>query len=224
MKKFASVIVAAAVLVTATAPVPAAAQFGGLARRVLGGGAAAGVSNADGEAFLTDAARSTKNIMISALVLSQMLENHGDLAGARIKIEQLQGAQTVGELDAHKATLASSLEVLNSREDVGAELTAAYEAGNDQQKQLMAVALGNLAIGVARNVMLAERAPGMVEGIGGNPQLLTRIGQFRSAASLLGMQATGLGKIGGALPGLLRTVKVELPADAATSEPQPIVL
>lgn len=224
MKNISKMVAGALALTLAATSVTASAQFGGLGRMAKGLVGGGSVSAADGEAFLYNAARSTKNIMISVRLLSQVLEDRNSLAGQKAYIDEVQNTPDVKELSAHRATFSSDLAVLNQREDLTADLSAAYESGNEEQRKVIALAVGNLAIGILRNTELVGQAPALVEGIGANPQLVTRLGQFKLAAELLGMQAKGLGGVAGSLPKLLRAVKVEMPEDAETTEPQPIAL
>lgn len=213
---------ALAVLATPTA---GSAQFGGalrVARGVVGGEAS--VSSGDAESFLSNATRSTKNIMISASLLAQLLTDKDGLAGQKAYIDNVQGRQDIGELGALRSSLRSNLDVLAKRENLAADLSGLYNGGTEEQRRVMTLALGNLAIGIFRNVQLAEQAPGIVSGIGANPRLLTRVGDFRLAAELIGIQAAGLGGIASSLPALFSAAQIEMPDQAETTEPREIIL
>jgi len=174
----------------AVAPVAAQAQFGGLGKGLLGGGGggeSGGVSSADAGAFLDNALKSTKNVMISAALLSQALADRGDLSQAKARVDAISQIQTFKEADALKQPLERDLAALTSRKDLAADINAKYQAGDAHQKQLIGMALGNLAIGVFRNVKLAGQAPGMVSGVGNNPMMLRRVGELKLAAGLLGL-------------------------------------
>lgn len=218
--KTVKIALVAALLAT---PVGAQAQFGALGKRLLGGGGAS-VATGDADAFLVNAARSTKNVMLSAALLAEAIGNRGDLAGRKAELVSLQNAQDIKELDAHRASLSSDLAGLNSRADLAADLSAAYAAGNAEQKKRMAAALGNLALGIYRNTELVGQAPAMIQGVGSNPSMLTRIGQFKLAASLLGLQGKGLAGIATSMPKLFSAMKVKAPAAASTSEAEEIAL
>lgn len=218
MKTKLMIVLAAAVIVA-----PVSAQFGGLGK-MLGGGSGGSVSTSDGTAFLTNATRSTKNVMIATSLLAQAVTDRGQLSGRKAQIDALTNAQDIKELDAHRADLTSDLGVLNGRADLAGDLSNAYQAGNAQQKKVIGTAVANLAIGIMRNTQLVGQAPGIVKGVGSNPQLMSRMGQFKTAAGLLGMQAKGLGGIASTIPKLLSVAKVKGPAASETSEPQPIVL
>ena len=89
---------------------------------------------------------------------------------------------------------------------------------------MISTALANLAIGIYRNTELVGQAPGMVKGVGSNPALITRAGQFKLAASLLALQGKGLGGIATSMPKIFSAMKVKAPATSSTSEPAPITL
>ena len=203
-------------------PIAAQAQFGGLGKRILGD--KSGVSSADAEGFLNGAMLSTKNVMISSALLAQALDNRAALASRKQQIDAISNAQDFGELNMHKSTLQNDLTLISDREDLSGDLQAVYEGSNDEQKKIIAVAIANLALGIYRNVDLAQKAPEMVKGIGRNPQLLTRVGEFKTAASLLGMQGKGLGTIGSALPSIMTALKIEPLPQSETTVPLAIEL
>lgn len=214
----------AVLLVTAAlaAPIPAFAQFGGLGglgKKVLGGGSDSGVSSADAGTFLVGAMKSTKNVMISAALLAQALKDRGDLASRKAQLDAITNAQNFGELNGQRAQLQEDLTALTSRQDLAADLNAVYKAGDARQQKVIGVAIANLALGVYRNIQLAGAAPGMVKSVGSNPQLLTRMGEFKTAASLLGLQGKSFGSIGGALPKVMGALKIKPLPEAETTEP-----
>lgn len=218
-----SLLTVVALLALSTA---AEAQFGGLGklRGMVPGMAGTTVSNGDADIFLASAAHSTKNVMISAALLSMAVTDQSKLTGSKAALEALQNTQDIQELDAHRDELASNLTVLNSRADLAGDLSAAYNAGNAHQRAVISMAVANLAIGILRNTELAGKAPAMVKGVGSNPALLSRVGQFKVAAGLLSLQAKGLGGIATTMPRLLSAAKVSGPAASETSEPQVIAL
>lgn len=206
-------LMAASVMAT---PITAQAQFGGLAKRILGD--KSGVSGADADGFLDGAMQSTKNVMISAALLAQALEDRTGLAAKKQELNAISNAQDFGELDMHKSTLQQNLAALSDRQDLSGDLQATYNGANAEQKKVIAIAVANLALGIYRNVGLAEKAPGMIKGMGRNPQLLTRLGEFKTAASLLGMQGKGLGTIGRVLPSVMTALKIEPLPQSETTE------
>jgi hypothetical protein len=207
-------------------PTMASAQFGSLGklRGMAPGQSATTVSSGDADAFLVNAAHSTKNVMISAALLSIAVTDRTKLTASKAALDALQNTQDIQELDAHRDELSSNLAVLNGRADLAGDLNAAYTAGDAHEKKVISIAVANLAIGILRNTQLAGQAPAMVKGVGGNPALLSRVGQFKLAAGLLGLQAKGLGGIASSMPRLLAAAKVSGPAASTTSEPQAVVI
>lgn len=219
MKRLMSISAIAAVALS----MPAQAQFGGfgnMAKGMIGGGSS--VSSGDADAFLRDATMSTKNVMIAAALLAQAVTSKAGLAGCKAQIQALENVQDIKELDAHRDDLKSNLATLGERSDLAGDLHQAYEAGNEQQRKAIGAAVFNLALGILRNTHLAGEAPGMIKGVSANPALLTRVGQFKVAGSLLGLQAQGLGGIATSIPKLLTATKVVAPSAAETTTPQHI--
>lgn len=215
---------AAAFLATAAllSSVPASAQFGaigGFGKKLLGGGSDDAVSSADAGLFLTGAMKSTKNVMISAALLAQALKDRGGLASRKAQIDAITNAQNFGELNGQRTQLQEDLTALSARQDLAGDLKAAYQAGDAQQQKVIGVAIANLALGVYRNVQLAGAAPGMVKSIGSNPKFITRIGEFKTAATLVGLQGKSLVSIGGALPKVMGALKIKPLPEAETTEP-----
>lgn len=203
-------------------PFVAQAQFGSLGKRILGDKSSA--SSGDAEVFLNGAMRSTKNVMISAALIAQALDNRSELASRKQQIDAITNAQDFGELDTHKIALQQDLALISKRDDLSADLQSAYNSADDDQKKIIGVAVANLALGIYRNVGLAGTAPDMVKGVGRNPQLLTRLGEFKAAASLLGMQGKGLGTIGRVLPSVMTSLKIQPLPQSETTEPLAVEL
>lgn len=198
------------------APVTAQAQIGGFAKKMLGGSDTQ-VSGEDADAFLQKALKSTKNVMISAALLSQALTDRDGIASQKASIEAIKGTTNFGELKVHETKLKDDLEVLSKRKDLEADLTATYNEADEKQKKIIGAAIANLALGVYRNVDLASNAPGMAKSVGSNPKLLNRVGEFKTASSLVGLQGKGLGTIGKSLPKVMSKLKVEPLAEAEST-------
>lgn len=109
--------------------------------------------------------------------------------------------------------------VLNEQGAMTDKMSAAYQTGNAKQKAVIGTALANLVLGVTRDVKLADAALGMLQSVGSSPQLLTRMREFKNAASLLGMQGKGLGSIGATLPKLMTGLKIKPLPEAETTKP-----
>lgn len=211
MKKLALAAAAATLLVQ---PIAAEAQLGMLAHRLTGtqGGASP-------DAFLAASMMSTKNVMIAAALLAQAVQDRSQLAGMKAYADQVQNCADPKALDAMKASLQSNMDALNARKDVAGDITAAYNAGDAEEKKLIGLAVVNMAIGIYRDTQLAAQAPGVISGIGMNPMMLGRIGQLKAAAALLAMQSKGLITVGAALPKVMSAVKIAPPAMAETTTP-----
>lgn len=214
MTKSLKILLAAATL---TAPVAATAQFGGLGR-LVGQGQGSGESSVtadQADAFLSRGMASTKNVMTAAAALAFAVESKGDIAATKARMAAINGCQDVKELNAHMKPLQQDLAAIaQNTQDV-----QAYETGlkskTTQQRAYLAAGLANLTVGIARNAQLAKEAPAMVKGIGGNPQLLNRLGQFRTLASLISGQGQGLGSIASSMPRLLSIAQVKAPNAAS---------
>lgn len=127
-------------------------------------------------------------------------------------------------LNAHRGDFTRSMNVLNGRQDLAGDLGEAYANATPDQQQATRSALGNLATGLAQNATLARQAPALLQGIGGQgagggSQLLGRLGLLRTAASLLGLQASSLGSLGSLLPSLFGAVGMTAPVNPARAAP-----
>jgi len=216
MKTITLAAVAAALLVQ---PIAAEAQFGPLTRHVpgLGVGTASGPSP---DAFLATSMMSTKNVMIAAALLAMAVQDHTRLAGVKAYADQVQNCSDPKALDSMKGSLQSNIDALNGRKDLAGDITAAYNAGDGQEKKLIAVAVANMALGIWRDTQLASQAPRVISGVGSNPLMVGRLGQLKVAAGLLVLQSKGLISVGTALPKVMSAVKIAPPAMAETTKPQ----
>lgn len=213
-------------LLLCTMPVSAQAQFGGLGKMSKGalGGTSGNAGAVDTEAFLAGTLRSTKNVMIAAVALNYALDARLDKTSAKATIVSISGMQDIKEIGANKIELQSSLAALANNEKLADDVRARYEKGSAEEKKLLAVAVGNLAIGIARNVVLVKQAPDAMKSVTGNMAMLQRVGQFKLAGELVGIQAKGLAGIASQLPALLSAVKVKPPASPETTDPQMIAI
>lgn len=221
MKTIRTGLAAAALLMFAT---PATAQFGGLGRLMGGDGSSQGVSGDEANQFLTGATKSTKNVMIAAAILAQAVTNAKDLTSRKSYIDAVTKLQEPKEFEAHRSAFASDLDVISQQEDLAGTISAAMEVSPEKHRQQIAIAVINIAIGIARNVELATKAPNVIRAVGRNPMLLLRIGQFKTAASLVGLQAKGLSGLTTSMPKLLAATKVRAPANPLATEPSRVDL
>ena len=219
MKKLILTGLAATLLIQ---PVAAQAQLGGLGHALGGGGSAGSTqSGPSPDAFLSASVLSTKNVMIAAALLAQAVQDHTKLTGVKAYADQIQNSADPKALDAMKTSLQSNLDALNARKDLAGEVTAAYNAGDAQQKKLIGLAVTNMALGIYRDTKLASQAPGVISSIGSNPMMLGKLGQIKTAAALLVLQTKGLAAVGTALPKIMSAVKIAPPAMAETTQPTP---
>ena len=187
-------------------------------------GSEAPASGDDADQFLANATRSTKNVMIAAAILAQAITNAKDLTSQKSYIDAITNAQDSKELDAHRAEFQSNLDTINSNKDIAASIQAGMKVATAQQREMIGIAVINMGIGIARNVDLAASAPRVVGAVSHNVQLLTRVGQFKVAAALIGMQAKGLAGVATSMPKLISATKVSMPANPKQTEPKFIPL
>lgn len=201
---------------------PADAQFGGLSKML--GKSSQTSSGDESDLFLDQATKSTKNVMIAAAILAQTVTDAKNLTARKSYVVALTNAQNVKDLDAHRSEFSSDLDTINKDKDFAASVGAAFNASPQKEREQIGIAVVNLVIGIARNIQLADEAPKVVGSIGHNPMLLTRAGQFKIAASLVGLQAKGLTGVATSIPKLVSATKVRAPADPKTSEPTAVSL
>jgi hypothetical protein len=123
------------------------------------------------------------------------------------------------QLGAYRTQLQADLDVINNTQDMSARLTSQYQQGSAQQRQLIASALGNLAIGVFRNVKLADQAPG--ERSIGQSAIADAYRRVQSRRRAAGDSGQGLTSIGATLPKLMGAMKLKTPAAAESTKPEP---
>ena len=61
-----------------------------------------------------------------------------------------------------------------------------------------------------------------MSGIGSNPRMLGKVGELKTAGSLIGLQLKGTGSVLKVLPQLMTVAKVKAPANAQTSKAQEV--
>lgn len=217
MKTFALVLCTMAAL---TMPASANAQLGGMLKKSvgLGGGGAAEAPAGDPAQFLDNAFKATVNVMIAADVLAKAVQNKGSAVGSKDYVTGLMKAQNFKEAGAFTSQFQSNLDALGKNANVGQDLIAAHGAANAKQKQMIGTALFNIALATFRNVQMAQQAPGFVRNVTSDPRMMSRLGEFKAAASLLGMQAKGLGLIAPALPKVLAATKVKPPEQSEATK------
>ncbi|WIY70841.1 hypothetical protein KB221_07410 [Aquidulcibacter paucihalophilus] len=219
--KFAVAVVVASSLVAASAP--ASAQIGQL-RGLLPGGRTSAAAAVDPDAFLAETIETTKFMMIAALVLANAEKTDTERDAIRAQIATIQGASDIGELNTHRASFTENAAAIALNYGDETATQAAYDAMTREQQQLMLSAAYNFALGMARNVQLAEQAPQLISSIQSNPMLLRRVGSLRTAAGLLGQQVDATRSMAGTMRTLLSRGGVEVPADAHAAQPRAVEL
>ncbi|GAA4019321.1 hypothetical protein GCM10022280_18920 [Sphingomonas swuensis] len=210
---------------------PAQAQLGGLmgkAKSAAGlgssGSQAGTMSGDEADAFLEASFRSTKNVLIATTLILQAVEKRGPLTGLKTRINAINSTSDPKEIGSFKSALSANLQALDNRKEFAGDFQTAYQAASAEEKKVLGIAVLNLAIGIARNVDLVGKAPQVVDAIKGNPKLLMRAGQFKTAAELVALQGKGLAGISTSVPKLLAAAKVRAPKDAKTTNETPVTL
>jgi len=199
------------------------AQLGGLRKLVPGGGqpqAAAG----DPDAFLSETLETTKLVWSAASLLAHAVNEDGKQEEARAQLAAIQGASSLRELQAQKASFEANVATVNANAADAAALQAKYDNASASQRTLMLNAAYNFTIGMMRNVELGQQAPSLISGLQSNPMLVTKLGSLRSAAGLLGDQVQATRTMIGPMRTLLSRGGVEVPANATASNARPIEL
>lgn len=223
---------AAALLASSLLASPAQAQFGGLVGKAkaaagLGGsdsGSAPAMSGDEADRFLQSSLRSTKNVLIASMIIAKALDDRAPLTAHKAELDSYNSISSFKEFNAHKGSLATNFAAIGNRKDVAADFEARYNSASAAEKKILGIASVNLAIGIARNIDLAGQLPGVLDAVKRNPQLITRVGQFKAAAELIGMQGKGLSSIATQVPKLMTAAKVRAPKDPKNSEDQAIAL
>lgn len=204
-----------------TVPAASNAQLGGMLKKSVGlGGGGANASAGDSAQFLDNAFKASVNTMIAADVLAKAVQSKGSSVGSKDYVNGLMKAQSFKEVDAFTSQFQSNIEALGKNDNVSQDLIAAHGAASAKQKKLISTALFNIALATFRNVQMAQQAPGFVRSIASDPKMLGRLGEFKAAAALLGLQAKGLGVIAPSLPKVLSATKVQPPEQSEATKPQ----
>lgn len=207
----------------AVAIAPAAVTGQGLSNMIpgLGGNSAASV---DPDAFLQEATETTKLVMIAAAVLRAASEQTTEMSSISARISAIQGAESIGELDAMQADFRNDVSAVGTTAEDMRRLEQAYAAADANRRALMSAAAYNFVLGMARNARLAQQAPELGRSMRSNPMLLMKVGSVLGAGRLLTEQVRVSGAMLTYARAILRQGGVEEPQDRATSEPMPVVL
>lgn len=215
------ILIATTAAALAVGTAPAHAQLGGLTK-LVGGGSGGSISAGDVDGFVSGVMESTKLVWVSATLLEAASKNKDELDKAKAAAKAISDMSDVKELEANKGQLKSSLKAIDDNQAFVDNVQATYESASPEQKELIAAAVFNFALGMARNVELADDAPRLLSGIKGDVSLLKKAGSLKTAAELTGLQVKGASSVVTTLPKLMAVAKVEQPEAAMTTKPQPI--
>lgn len=213
--------VVALAVVLASAASPAVAQLGQLGRLVPGGSGNSAAA-ADPDAFLAETLESTKLMMISAHVLARAAETDAQRDSMRAEIAAIQNMSSLEEVNARQAAFDADLAAASENFSSAEEAQTAYDNASRQQQELLLSAAFNFSLAMLKNARLADQAPGLIQTLGRNPMMLSKIGSVRSAAGLLGKQMQAVRSMGGPLRVILSKGGVEAPTEAETTEPRSV--
>ena len=199
------------------------AQLGGLRKLAPGGGQPQAMAG-EPDAFLSETLQTTKLVWSAASLLAHAVNEDGKQEEARAQLAAIQGASSLRELQAQKASFEANVATVNANAADAAVLQAKYDNASASQRTLMLNAAYNFTIGMMRNVELGQQAPSLISGLQSNPMLVTKLGSLRSAAGLLGDQVQATRTMIGPMRTLLSRGGVEVPANATASNARPIEL
>lgn len=212
---------AVALLMTSALASPASAQLGNL-RSLIPGGSTSSAAAVDPDAFLAETTETTRMMMVAAAYLNAAYSHDQDRDALRARITSIQGASNIGELNAHSAAFEQDIKAIEANASDAQALQATYDASSAQQQQLMMAAAFNFALGMARNVQLAQQAPQLVNSLRSNPMLLMKLNSIRVAAGMIGVQVEAARTMGAPLQGLLSRGGVQVPENASTTDPMTV--
>lgn len=209
------------VLAGALAVQPASAQFGGLAKKLATpavGGDAGPAPSVDPDAFVADSLETAKMVAFARFVLDAAGANKLDMAGMAIHRDQLDKASNPKELKAVVTQLVSDDQAVADKDARVANIQAKLREGSGKERTLVAAAVLNFGVGMARNVRLVNAAPGLVSSMTSNPMMMAKLGRIKDLAEILRWQAGNVGGFMSAMPTLITAAKVKMPADPQTSK------
>ena len=201
-------------------PVAASAQFGGLKKLLPGTKGTASSVNVD--TFLVQTTESTKYVMASAILLNEAASEQPDLRAKKAEIEAIQRSQDVKELEQFKDQFRASAKAMSAKGDYVEVLQANFDKMDAEQKEIVASAAFNFALGMLMNAQLAGDLPEALSSIKSDPTQLLQAGRVKLAGELIKMQAEGMGTFIGKMPKVLSIGKVQQPTDAKATKPKPI--
>lgn len=219
MKKYVLSIVA---LTLVAAPLPAAAQFGKALKGAVPGLGTSSSASVDPDAFLSETVTTTKYMMIAAHILAAAADTSGQRARDANFLKAVQSSQDVKELNALRSTFDADVSAINANQETAAQYEARYAKMTTEQRSQIGAAAYNFALGMYRNVKLSQQAPELLGSLKTNPQMLTKAGQIKTAAELVGMQAKGAASMAGSMKKIMAAGKVAAPVEAESTTPKVI--
>lgn len=200
------------------------AQFGGLAPKLPGvgggGSSSSSVSGDQVDKFLIKTANATRFIAASMFILEQASKEHGSVGAAKAQVDATAKAQNIKEQGALTETLKSSAKTLADNKNIVENFKANYAAANAKEKAAMAAAIYNFALFVPQLIEMPKNVSELISGIGSNPALLGKVGQLKTAGTLIGIQVQGTATVFKVLPQLMSVAKVKAPANAKSDTGQ----
>ncbi|WP_374471692.1 hypothetical protein [Phenylobacterium sp.] len=215
------ILTTVAACVALASPMPAAAQLGML-RGAIPGANTSSAASVDPDAFLAETVETTRYMMVAAAVLAAAAKNSQDRAALGARVNAIQSAQDVKELGAFKVSLQEDLAAISANKESAAEFEARYAKMTAEQREQVAAAAFNFALGMYRNVRLSQQAPALLDSVKTNPRLLAKAGQLKTAADLVVLQAKGTASMAGSMRQIMGAAKVAAPAEAESTKPKAI--
>lgn len=204
---------------------PAHAQFGGLPKMPgasKGGDSASSVSADDVDKFIAKSLKATKYIWLSVEILNKAAAGHGALGAAKQELKAISSYQSPKELNARSDELKSSIEAVSANKQLVDQVGANYQNASAAEKALISAAIYNFAVFVPQLIKMPQNVAELVKGIGGNPRLLGKVSELKTAGSLIGMQLKGTATVVTVLPKLMSVAKVKAPSNPETANEQPM--
>ena len=212
-------------LAALAASTPAHAQFGGMPKlpgASKEGSGTSAVSADEVDQFLARSFKATKYIWLSVEILNKAAAGHGALGAAKQELTAISNFQNTKELNAKSDSLKSSIEALSANKQLVDQVGANYQSASANEKKLIAAAIYNFAVFVPQLIKMPKNIADLTKGIGGNPRLLGKVSELKTAASLIGIQLKGTATVATVLPKLMSVAKVKAPSNPETSKEEPM--
>jgi hypothetical protein len=186
------------------------AQFGGLGG-MLGGNRSGGSApdNASVEKFTLDALIINKAVTSALLQVQAALAKKEDMARIKEVVAKYSTTTDTRELGAVmgsviKSDMASTLDVMKSQEG-----QARLAKLSPEMQQKVATSILNVAIASLRIKPMMDNGSNMMQSIGSNPMLLTKLPLIKDSLSLMADSAPKLPELISVGFSMLKTVKID---------------